>query len=187
MVTVQNLHAMAIRGARAYKKSLVFSTHKWDHVTMAHKKSRETMEDVVEYVRRMMYHDNKKSRKPSESSECESDSENIRVSSNPPPCSNGTTNIPPTKESTPSSTSSIGTMTKKDANIDTINSDAESDGSGYSADDDADVPVDYLFPYFIVFVLHGPFVPPSEKLNINIIDNDKKKGEGSGINMGKNC
>lgn len=34
LITGRNLHAMAIRGARAYKKALSFLTHKWDPVTM---------------------------------------------------------------------------------------------------------------------------------------------------------
>ena len=42
------------------------------------------------------------------------------------------------------------------------------------------MPSDYLFPSFMVFVLHGPFVPVSDRLDINLIDNkDKKRGEGT--------
>ena len=42
------------------------------------------------------------------------------------------------------------------------------------------------FLLFFVFVIHGPFVPPSDQLDINIIDNkDKKKGEGTRAEMRK--
>ena len=46
--------------------------------------------------------------------------------------------------------------------------------------DDTEIPDGYLFPSFFVFVMYGPFVDPSERLDINIIDNSpKKKGEGT--------
>lgn len=63
--------------------------------------------------------------------------------------------------------------------------------SNYSGDDDSEsiksdvdenktvnVPTDYLFPSFFIFVIHGPFVPTNQRLDILLLDNkDKKKGE----------
>ena len=62
------------------------------------------------------------------------------------------------------------------------NSDSDSDDDSEMEDDeiDSDVPLDYLFPSFYVFVLYGPFVSPSNRLDINLVDNKgKKKGEGT--------
>ena len=50
LITGRNLHTMAIRGARSYKKALEYSMEKWDIETLEPKKSGETVEDVIEYV-----------------------------------------------------------------------------------------------------------------------------------------
>ena len=57
LITGRNLHAMAVRGARAYKKALAYSKDKWNMVSLEPKKSGETIEDVIEYVRVDMYKD----------------------------------------------------------------------------------------------------------------------------------
>ena len=86
LITGRNLHAMAIRGARAYKKALAFSTHKWDKVTMKPKKSGETLDDVIDYIRRMMYRDKMKEKlKRSESSDDESDDDDDEANDTGPP------------------------------------------------------------------------------------------------------
>lgn len=70
--------------------------------------------------------------------------------------------------------------------------DDNSENDGYDGretegdDSDSDVPLDYLFPSFYVFVLYGPFVPPSDRLDINLVDNKKeKKGEGTRAELRK--
>ena len=183
LITGRNLHAMAIRGARAYKKALAFSTHKWDRVTMQPKKSGETIEDVIEYVRQRMYHEKQKEKKPSDSSEEESESEDNEISppspspSHPPPSPPPPPSTTETTDTTPSSTSNAN----PDISIlDSPKNNDESNCNEDSDEDTTDIPSEYLFPSFFVFVLYGPFVPPSDQLNINLIDNNaKKKGEGT--------
>ena len=164
---------MAIRGARAYKKALAFSTHKWDSVTMQPKKSGETLDDVIEYVRRMMYKDKVKEKsKRSLSSDTETDEENdegIEVDAPPPP----TLPSPPSPSSTNPHPDADG--------IDIANENSESGSEDESemeddeSESDSDVPLDYLFPSFYVFVFYGPFVSPSNRLDINLVDNKGKK------------
>ena len=50
LITGRNLHTIAIRGARAYKKALAFFTYKWDCTIIQSKKSGGKLEDVVDYV-----------------------------------------------------------------------------------------------------------------------------------------
>jgi len=56
-ITSRNLHAMIVRGSRTYKKALAYSTDKWDMVTLEPKKSGDTIEEVIEYIRVSMYKD----------------------------------------------------------------------------------------------------------------------------------
>ena len=43
-----------------------------------------------------------------------------------------------------------------------------------------DVPTNYIFPSFFVFVTRGPFVPPDKRLPLTLVaDVNKKKGSGS--------
>ena len=53
-------------------------------------------------------------------------------------------------------------------------------GTDTESEDETYVSSDYLFPSFFVFVLYGPFVPASDRLNIYLTNNkDKKKGDGT--------
>ena len=78
LITRRNLHALALRGVRAYKKALAYSKDKWDMVTLEPKKSGETIQDVIEYVRVCMYKDLVLSKKNDDSSDEESESENVQ-------------------------------------------------------------------------------------------------------------
>ena len=174
LITGRNLHSMAIRGARAYKKALAFSTHKWDKVKMKPKESGDNLDDVIEYVRRMMYRDKiKEKSKRSESSDDESEDDDNEANDTRPP-SPSTVQSPPSPSSLDIlDTSENVAASKDDSEVDSI---ANSDSDKY----DSDIPSDYLFPSFYVFVLYGPFVPTSHQLDINVIDNNqKKKGEGT--------
>ena len=149
---------------------------------MQPKKSGETIEDVIEYVHRGMYRQQQKEKKPSDSSEEESESEEVEIA---PPPSNNETNTPssPSIDNTPSSPSNVAT---KDSTLDSSNSDDESKSDEENDEDSTDVPPEYLFPSFFVFVLYGPFVPPSDQLNSSVIDNkNKNKIEGTREEMRK--
>ena len=184
LITGRNLHAMAIRGARAYKKALAFSTHRWDSVTMQPKKSGETLDDVIEYVRRSMYKDKLKEKsKRTLSSDTESDEENDEgIELEAPP--------PATVPSPPSTSSTNRNPDTEDNDVQNDNSESDSEDDSEIDEDasesDTDVPLDYLFPSFYVFVLYGPFVSPSNRLDINLVDNKgKKKGEGTRAELRK--
>ena len=81
LITGRNLHAMAVRGARAYKKDLAYSKDKWNMVSLEPKKSGETIEDVIEYVRFNMYKDLVSSKKHDGSTDEQSESEEAAPSS----------------------------------------------------------------------------------------------------------
>ena len=75
-----------------------------------------------------------------------------------------------------------------DENVHINKKDASDSGYTKSIDSDSDVeetecvniPKEYLFPFFFVFVAYGPFVPVCDRLEILLVDNkDKKKGEGT--------
>ena len=178
LITGRNLHAMAIRGAREYKKALAFSTHRWDSGLMCPKRSGETIDDVIEYVRRSMYREKMKEKgKHKDGSEDDSDEDNDdnneSVSVAAPSSSHGAN----AKGSTSPAASTSDNNTSKDKHI---SSDYESNSEESSVEKEDEIPSDYVFPSFYVFVLHGPFVPTADQLDINIIESkDKKKGEGT--------
>ena len=51
----RNLHGMATRGDRNYKKALAYCTHKWDMDKLEPKESGWSQDDVIEYARRKIY------------------------------------------------------------------------------------------------------------------------------------
>ena len=166
-ITGRNLYVMAVRGAKAYKKALAYLKDKWDMVMLEPKKSGETIEDIIEYIRASMYTDLVSSKKNDGSSDEESESEEVAPSS---------TIITKDKEN--------------EVNVSKSNKNDASDGE-YTDNDDShsdeeekecvvDIPQEYLFPSFFVFVVYGPFVPASDRLDILLVDNkDRKKGEGT--------
>ena len=73
---------------------------------------------------------------------------------------------------------------EENENDDESHKDSDSECNITYNSDSREVPDDYLFPSFFVFVPYGPFVPPSERLDINLIDNGgKKKGEATRSEM----
>ena len=69
LITGRNLHAMAIRGVRAYKKALAYSKDKWDMDTLEPRKSGETIDDCIKYVRVKMFQETKKTGSSDDESE----------------------------------------------------------------------------------------------------------------------
>ena len=55
MISGRNLLDMTVHGVKYYKKALSFANHKWDCDGLVPKESGTTMDNVVLYVRRMMY------------------------------------------------------------------------------------------------------------------------------------
>ena len=158
LVTGRNLHAMAIRGAREYKKALAFANHRWDSSTLQPKKSGDTIDDVVEYVRMKMYAVKMKEKLKIKDGSDEDSDDDIEEENECPS---------PSKKSSPIDSSSAASTTNSDSEL---NEDEE----------DEEIPSDYVFPSFYVFVLYGPFVETSKQLDINMIESkDKKKGEGT--------
>lgn len=183
LITGRNLHAMAIRGVRAYKKALAYSKDKWDMETLEPKKSGETIDDCIEYVRIKMFQDTKKTT----SSDDESESEET-------PCV-----VPSVNDAIVEDEVEVEPEEKTvraEVKNGTTNNDSD---SGYSDDDNSEssssdedskkmlaVPTDYLFPSFFVFVAYGPFVPSNQRLDMLLLDNrDKKKGVGTRAELRK--
>ena len=84
--------------------------------------------------------------------------------------------------------SRTGSKKTVSVNNDTDDDYTDSDDSESEDDDDKslDVPKDYVFPSFFVFIIHGRFVPASERLDILLVDNkDWKKGEGTRAQLRK--
>ena len=170
LITGRNLLALAVRGVKTYKKALSFCADKWDLDRNQPLDSGTTIEDCVMYVRQKMYNLLVKPR--GKTDDCDSGSE--------------TEEIP---ESELIDTEH-GSITEGD-NTDTANKDKATSIDGEDdcdknlddkscEEEDLDVPLDYIFPSFFVFVLYGPFVPKDDRLSLFIIDDkNKKKGEGT--------
>ena len=63
---------------------------------------------------------------------------------------------------------------------DDYNSDDSSSSKSVSDSDEEDIPDDWMFPSFYVFILWGPFVEPDNRLNIAAVDDrGRKKGVGN--------
>ena len=157
---------MAIRGARAYKKALLFSSHKWDGRTMAQKKSGETIDDVVEYVRRQMYLDKVKEKIASkDTSDDDSDDEDVldNVVSTPPP-------------SSPTENNSAGDgESEEKIEISKSEDNSEDNSEMDTYNDECNIPSDYLFPSF--FVLRNTWSIRANGGSARYYDNQPKRQE----------
>ena len=127
---------LAKKGVRCYKKALAFCLHKWDSEKMIPRHSGDSVDDVINYVRRNMYQILVK--KEEKNSDLDSDLETEDVINNQ------------TKE----------TIETEHANDDTC---------FRLSDDDGNMPDNYIFSSFFVFIAWGPFVPPDERLMYLII------------------
>ena len=109
---------------------------------MTPKKSGETIDDVIEYVRRQMYLDNNKNKSSTkDTSDDDSDDEDVseNVVSNPPPSSPPGSNIAGAGESEESKERSDSKDNSEDNSV--MDTDT----------DEFDISSDYLFPSFFVF------------------------------------
>ena len=179
LITGRNLHAMAIRGAREYKKAVAFANHKWDCNKLEPKKSGDTIHDVVEYVRQKMYYEKMKGKgKHKDVSDDDTDDEHEDDEES---LSTPSTSLPP--DNTAEGITSPAASTTEHDNLTTekkSSTDIDISSEDESNQEENEIPSDYLFPSFYVFVLHGPFVAAGDQLDINLIENkDKKKGEGT--------
>ena len=174
LITGRHLHDMAKRGVRNYRKALSFCAAKYDLKTKAVKESGSTVADVIEYVRRRMYlHLHKKKDK-----DYKSDSETEDMSDDDDKLSTGAMDM---EQSTNDCNTKHNTEENKN---DTVNDDkaeqskdivAQTGDKYITDDDDEDVPDDYLFPSYFVFVTYGPFATPEDELNILKIDDEGGK------------
>ena len=182
---------MAQKGARDYKKALAFCLNKWNIEKLEPKYSGDSIDDVIEYVRKCMYKDITKKKTNNDESGSESEKEDMdevavttvgdNVESAKPTNlpSNGVTTIGDNVENvTPTKTATVNENHDDVANDEIIHT---SDGNESNASNDSDdVPSHYIFPSFFVFVLWGPFVPSDQRLNLLLtISKDKIKGKGS--------
>ena len=185
LVGGRNLHDLATKGSRNYKKALAYSAEKWNDKLMEPKESGSSVEDVIEYVRKKMYLDivgpKKKGGKVLRSDD-ESESEEIQVEENEKAEDFSA------KKVSEEGNEKGDTEGEKRKSCDKGNGDGDegsySDDSSSSAshsDSDEDyIPADWMFPSFYVFVMWGPFVEPDKRLNISVVDDrGRKKGVGT--------
>ena len=149
---------MAIRGARAYKKALAFSKDKWDIDTLEPKKSGETMQDCIEYVRMKMYKDTKKGGTSDDESESE-EKPSSAITADTTAADTTAADIEAEGEVVIESSEekNNNNSNKNDSRSEYYNSDDSH--SDTSDDDDSqiiDVPNNYLFPSFFVFCCIWP-------------------------------
>ena len=144
---------MAKRGTKAYRKALAFASRKWDIEKGGPKESGNSINDIIEFVRKSMYRESLTIDNDNEDVEGEIEQESEFIEDE-----NETTNVD----------KDVGK-----GNVDAASSEATSSETTMAPavdddireDDDDDVPDQYLFPSFMAFVLWGPFVEP-EKVNI---------------------
>ena len=150
LITGRNLHAMAIRGVKCYKKALSFVKEKWDMERNEPIHSGDTLEDCIEHVRVKMHYLLVKPKGTTEDSETDSESEELG-DVDEMIAENVDGGVPKNAEST-------------------TNSEEEA----------PEVPAQYLFPSFFAFLLWGPFAPEEERISLFLTDDKgKKKGNGN--------
>ena len=174
LITGRNLVSLAVRGVKTYKKALAFCAHKWNLDTNEPLDSGYKIEDCVEYVRVKMYHLLVKPRGNTDDCDSGSETEEVREFID---TENGST----IEGATSNKDKEGATLNNdKDASIDAEDSSYKDVDNKSVEEEDAEVPPDYIFPSFFAFILHGPFVPKDDQLNLFLInDKSKKKGDGA--------
>ena len=166
---------MARNGVKHYKKALSYCAHKWDLKKGVPIESGTTIEDIIEYVKRRMYINMMKQKSVEDLSVSSSDDDenpDVDEGKNPSGVKDKarTTELDSTKPSP---------VSVQDGETTTINKDGGNDSAG-DEDEDEEIPLDYMFPSFIAFILYGPFVAYDKQLKLLLIDDSKvKKGEGN--------
>ena len=178
LITGRNLLDLAVKGLRSFKKALAFNSAVWDSEKLIPKKSGESIEDCIEYVRRRMYIEEKKPEHLCESVNSEEEDEDIENGDHEIDLDGE--NIEKNNENEEDRAKVNGgneelTKSNDSGNNTNINDDVTSIASEISTSS-LDIPDDYLFPSFFVFVLWGPYVPPDHRLNISLTtDRDRTK------------
>ena len=162
LVGGRNLHDMAIRGVRSYRKALAYCQQKWDIDKLEARESGWSQDDVIEYVRRKMYFELVRSKSKDdddsfEDSECEEVVDDVEVHDEE-------NNVEDEDNVVVSKNTECDH--EKDKGKDVIDNDSddidyeEEDGSHTSSNnsDDDSVPDEYIFPSYFVFISFGPFV-----------------------------
>ena len=161
MITGCNLLSLSIRGVKSYKKALSFCANKWDIERNVPLDSGNKLEDCVEYVRLKMY--NLLVKPMGKSNDCDSESETEELAE-----------LEGTVAEGANEDNIIDSHTQDDTMPDKVSDEKSSD------EEDTEVPQNYIFPSFFVFILWGPFVVVEGRLILFLIDNkNKKKGGGT--------
>ena len=200
LITGRHLYDMAKRGMKNYRKALSFCAKRYDLKTKTVKDSGHTIEDVIQYVRRRMYHHLKKKKlsKLENDSEAEDivdddDTSATREEQEPSnPC--GTTSEKNDESSevnidTPCVTTSEKNDESSDVNTDTNNAVNASPTNAIVTDkyvtdeDDTEIPEDFCFPSYYIFVTCGPFASPEEELDVLKIDDSGTKSKDGSMKM----
>ena len=174
------LHDMAKRGMKAYKKALSYCAQKYDIKTQTIKESGTFLEDVIEYVRCRMYLHNKKDNSivvdDGESEGEELIEELIHDEENL--CSGEQDHIAVATEASDKATHATSKLSMSGSDTVEVDKTVNDDGN-ISEDEFEEVPDSYMFPSFFAFVAWGPFAELEDQLNIMLTDDtNKKKGDG---------
>ena len=126
-----------------------------------------TIDDAIHYVRYKMYFLLKKG-KSSDKDDDDSESEEVVDEDD-------------TKGSEdPGSGEKLHDESPNEIASETLGIDVATPDEDYMDEDFDDVPDDYIFPSFFVFIAWGPFASPEEQLTIQLIDETlKSKGKGT--------
>ena len=175
LISGRNLHDLATKGAREYKKALAFNDHKWDSVQMKPKHSGDTVEDCIEYVRREMYRSTVGRFEDNEETKADSETEDIVGSE---------------KEDGDDKVNSIQDeegLRESNINEDNINSNAASIDSkeinndvdiiAINSEDSMEIPDNFIFPSFFVFVVWGPYADVNNRLNLTLVNDDNNTSD----------
>ena len=168
-----------VKGSRNFKKAIAFNNDKWDPKKMEPKKSGDSIDDCIEYVRRKMYFENVKPEEKGNSNESEVDSETEDVPDEADP-----EEQKENKEETPGDSAKINEIPVAEelqSDEDYEDKGEENNNSVSLSDSKEDeVPDNYLFPSYMAFGLWGPYVELDERINLILMDDSKiTKGLGS--------
>ena len=169
------MHDLATKGAREYKKALAFNEHKWDSVQMKPKHSGDTVEDCIEYVRREMYRSTVGRFEDNEETKADSETEDIVGSE----IEDGDDKV--------NSIQDEEGLRESNINEDNINSNAASVDSkeinndvdiiAINSEDSMEIPDNFIFPSFFVFVVWGPYADVNNRLNLTLVNDDNNTSD----------
>ena len=162
LMSGRQIFDLAKKGTGYYRKALAFASRKYDIESMTCKESGSNEDDVIQYVRLMMYKDELKNKKQGDKDPTCEDSPDEKD------CEKEEEYVDNNNSSDDNSSSNEDDDSNQDDDSDEANKTIE------KTDTEIKVPEDYFFPSWFSFLTYGPFVSKEKRLSLLEINDPHK-------------